>query len=274
MKYKLIKEYPSSPKLNSIAIWNEDEQHFYADGYNYGLEYLEVTSYPEFWEEVKNPHYEILAFKHVNSGDLSTRRKNGLFLNDPDPNKPGEYQENHNSEIWTIYRVKRLSDGEVFTVGDETNFGKIKSINRGTHKFYVNYYGENSATNLYRSGDEHKILIVFDKPGPISFEPQYLSNVRKARKFILTTEDGVDLYAEDRVYFYTDITTNSSILDIKLWSFPPSKDFKYFSTKEAAEEYIRLNKPVFSRRQLLNFLNSHKTHEVQYGNVFIDNENK
>ena len=257
MKYKLIKEYPGSPILGHIIDLSETKGDRIC-GYKYIDEYWEVykkdvTSYPEFWEEVKEKDYEILSWYF---GDMNITKE-------PD----GSAREYH------IHSIKRLSDGEVFTMGDETNFGKIKSINLGTHKFYINYYGEKSATKLYRSGDEHKILIVFDKPGPISFEPQYLSNVKKARKFILTTEDGVDLYEGDvalRVLTKSSWPIEGITIYKEWWDRQPIlTDWKYFSTKQAAEDYV-LNKPVFSRKDLLDFLNSHKTREIHYNNVFID----
>ena len=112
--------------------------------------------------------------------------------------------------------------------------------------------------------------------------PEFWEEVKEP---ILTTEDGVDLYEGDRVYFYINIITKSSILDTKLMSFPPSKDFKYFSTKEAAEDYVKLNKPVFSRKDLLDFIKIHTWTEMHYGEKvveisynhwlkFIHNENK
>lgn len=61
-KYKLIKEYPGSPKLGTEIINNEnvnsahtlDKTHYY-NGYK-------IQEYPEFWEEVVEKDYEILSY--------------------------------------------------------------------------------------------------------------------------------------------------------------------------------------------------------------------
>jgi hypothetical protein len=89
-KYKLIKQYPGSVELGTIVekcsftgsgvIGNNK---LYTNKKGFGVESPE--NYPEFWEEVVEKDYEILISRVVTKEILS---------------------------------VKRLSDGEVFTIGD------------------------------------------------------------------------------------------------------------------------------------------------------------
>ena len=254
MKYKLIKEYPGSPKLGTVLV--KKENGWYEREHSPGCAHLPqyIENSPEFWQEVKNPHYEILAFKHVNSGDLSTKRKNGLFLNDPDPNKDGQYREYRDFSIWTIYRVKRLSDGEVFTVGDRY---EVTNPIKETRTIGI----------MYESSD--KLMI-----RPREFGISELCEIQKPKKPILTTEDGVDLYKGDvalRVLTKSSWPIEGITIYKEWWDRQPIlTDWKYFSTKEAAEKYVYLHKPMFTRQDILSFVKINTWTEMQYGEKVVD----
>ena len=96
MKYKLIKEYPGSPKLGTIT-----------DRTMYFPEY-----YPSFWQPVVEKGYETLSL--VASEKNPQHKKGSKFLH----NKDYKFKNMHPTEFWDIYSVKRLSDGEIFTIGD------------------------------------------------------------------------------------------------------------------------------------------------------------
>jgi hypothetical protein len=83
--YKLIKEYPNSPKLGYISN-NKDSRY-------------DCSQHPEFWEEVVEKDYEILQMKNSHGNFYS------LFRN--------EELSKHEIENHTIHSIKRLSDGEV-----------------------------------------------------------------------------------------------------------------------------------------------------------------
>ena len=122
-RYRLIKEYPGSPKLDTII--NDSKTTL-------GISYYEnckafIENYPEFWQEVVEKDYEILSFKLPGNNivDLKYARNNLKFML-------------KNSSVYQIYSVKRLSDGEIFTIGDKTNFGLISKIviNNNSLSFY------------------------------------------------------------------------------------------------------------------------------------------
>jgi len=71
MKYKLIKEYPGSPKLNTEIVYSTIYTHCNKENYNLNRntymikskDYFELKNpeqYPEFWEKVVEKDYEIL----------------------------------------------------------------------------------------------------------------------------------------------------------------------------------------------------------------------
>lgn len=126
MKYKLIKTYPGSPKLGTILEMDKGTREFPNTTWlkiEEGLE-INVKHYSEFWEPVVEKDYEIISIKCKvpNFGSyILNKISNGKFAN--------EYKQiNLDLEFYDIHSVKRLSDGEVFTVGDKVKEGYITKI--------------------------------------------------------------------------------------------------------------------------------------------------
>ena len=247
-KYVLIKKYPGSPKLNSIIEqspnnwWGIKHDGNCFSGCNAPDD---PKDYPEFWEEVVEKDFEMLSFffnggifkktgekqKHYLTGEnhnvFRANGKVGLILEEPD----SKYNEN-----FYIYSVKRLSDGEVFTVGDNiknTNFlhlcGKITSLTLRDDTIVVKY---NGGRDLLRHISHNK-------------QPKFKS------------EDGVNLNYDDDCYIVHKPLDNKTTLTYSKFrkELLPIPSYRLiFSSKEAAEKYIDLNKPAYSKAQLLLWL--------------------
>lgn len=130
----------------------------------------------------------------------------------------------------TIHSVKRLSDGEVFTVGDETNWGKIKGFD-------------------IHNGD---IRVLYNAIG----DWQFLQSLTKVKPKVplFTTEDGCEMYTGFDGFIYW--------VNTKIWfqghcyieSVEHDSTIKYFSTEEKAKEWLLLNKPIeVSYKDLFEF---------------------
>ena len=181
-KYKLIKEYPGSPKVGDIV-----------KGYG-------TDSWSEYWEEVVEKDYEILKSCPIEG---------------------------------TIISVKRLSDGEIFTLGD-----KIKVYQHGSTKTIdsIDLYGNTSSMKegiwlRYSTGSCH------------------MTHVIKQKQQIYLTLNGKDIFKGDTVWYvnkenfyhdyikaYPEVKFNSEIR-------------AYFLTQEEAKEYIIENKPALSIKE-------------------------
>jgi hypothetical protein len=131
-----------------------------------------------------------------------------------------------------IYSVKRLSDGEVFSVGDKLVhptgcIDEIESFQEYKNTIHVYYKKWN-----------------FDR----------LKDVRKPfRKPILTTEDGVGLFEGDKAFpIYND--ENLTILREGPVNsgIDPVENWLYFSTREAAETYRLNNAKVLSKQDIID----------------------
>ena len=159
---------------------------------------IEIEGDPENWEEVIEKDYEILQY-------LNTR-SNKVF-NAPKERPP----------LVEIHSVKRLSDGEVFSVG-----------------------------NLHQSPfvNTCKIDKIYEKDGVI-----WLDHVSGATRLdqavkvetrtpILTSEDGVELFEGDTVYLLHEHYLSKAIAPYELGETDERvNNMRYFSTRSAAEEY-------------------------------------
>jgi hypothetical protein len=99
--------------------------------------------------------------------------------------------------------------------------------------------------------------------------PEYWEEIKEP---LFVTEDGVELFnINDRVfgvltkanwqkYYNGDGVYLGIIINKK------SSDWKYFSTKEAAEKYYDLNIPKYSKKQILDTLYQCKEHYYGYFN--------
>jgi len=156
-KYKCIQGYPGCKK-NTIVNYHPGTFPEYFDeksGYRYSQK--EVEKYPEFWEEVKE--YEILQMKNQNGWIYSV-----------------SYDENLSYELkhHTIYRVRRVSDKEVFQVGDIVARGRnwkgwknpaciIKSFKVRNREIEVEIQQEEASSN-YSLGGFYHVEIDEDSP--------------------------------------------------------------------------------------------------------------
>lgn len=240
-KFKLIKEYPGSPKLGTIIIETMiiscrpkfKTYTIYGGDINCDMGKFRIDfpeNHPEFWEEIVEEDYEILKLK---------LKKNVNTIVEYSQIKP-DVLDSIIFQLYDIYQVKRLSDGEVFTVGDRVTAGFIK-------KFWL------QANNL----------IVTVNTGTHDLQIS-LKNLIKKEKPLFTTEDGVDIFEGDK--FYTVRTSDFKLLQPYTVY---SDDVVHFSTKEAAEEYILMNKPCLSINDVSSILQEGKSY--QYHNTTINN---
>jgi len=131
-----------------------------------------------------------------------------------------------------IYSIKRPSDQEIFTVGDKI----ISSLATNTIRTIVSFI--DSKTNEFNIQHDTG----FSRLSTVS-------HIKKVPLF--KTEDGVDVFEGDHFYMVQSnfkLVTIGQITQVfiatKFISLIPS--YKYFLTQKAAEEFILLNKPLWS----------------------------
>lgn len=214
-KFKLIKEYPNSPKLGTISSMILSDS---------------IESYPEYWEEIKEKEYEIISFISYSKIIYYLQKSGKFYATGTLMEKEVSLGEIINTEGYEIYSVKRLSDGEVFTIGDKVGINRPWIIKEFT---FVNF----------RTTED--ILSACDEKGGT-----YISQLVKfvGKQPLFKTEDGIDIFKGDSYYPITE-----EFVICNKCTYPTgNKMFKLFSTKKAAEEYILMNKHCLSIKDVLH----------------------
>lgn len=216
--YRLKTWYPSLPKDWEIGmdIGQGDRGEWenfspcngkYTDRY---LPFSEINN-NEFWEEVVEKDYEILSFLNTSCNVIV--KKTDCCMYDED-----FYLE---AKHFNIHSVKRVNDGEIFTVGDLCYPSSVKS-NIGIINF-----------------------IEFCKAGYLRFRARNwyigLENIQHSKKPLFVTFDGVEIYGDS--YYCSVVRSTLTLLSYKVYG---NEDILTFSTREKAEEYILFNKPCLS----------------------------
>lgn len=131
-----------------------------------------------------------------------------------------------------VHSVKRLSDGEVFTVGDKVDASNCNFTIKG---FYV------TGTTI--------VTVV--NGGYLS-----LGNMTKAQPCLFTTEDNVEIHSGDMAFGVAVHATDNDNIRAKRFSYqnptPPANRVWFFS-EDAAKEYLIHHKPCFSFQDLKDF---------------------
>lgn len=245
--YKLIKKYPNSPELGVIV----------SEEYKDIFMFCNPKDYPEFWKEVKQKEYEVLTIiynKGIKEDEIAYLHSTNTFVFKKyiqSEGAIGSTLEACISNGWEIKSVKRLSDGEVFTLGDKISHKERK--------------WNNVSISELRIVDDY-ILARNDNGGSHNIEC-----IEKHKQPLFRTEDGVEIdcntecfglnieikigdkeIEEENIYKYTYKTKYT----LKKISKQDPNYWKIFSTKEVAEKYIEENKPKYSEKDIESLLES------------------
>ena len=221
-QYKLIKCYPGFTELGRTENTTWQGTFFY-------------DKHPEFWQKVEEVDYDVLSFKGSISERLYLKQPNGKFVSAGVLHNYTFDECISKNLSFSIHSVKRLSDGEVFTIGDLIDFGDFG--NKGFQpigKIEVDYFDKTIVTawdGAYGKGAINKWK-KFPKKTPL-----------------FTTEDGVAIFDEKlKVFSVSECDFLIQNHQDYAWVKTRNTERKYhhFSTKEKAEEYVLLNKPCLS----------------------------
>ena len=174
------------------------------------------------WKKVAEKDYEILSIL------LKRSDKNEVIKVDANDNE--SYIESLiKCDGNSIHSLKRLSDGEIFTVGDKLTYGEIRQIqlSNSISTLWLDFKSYGGYCNIY--------------------------DMKKYKNPLFTTEDGVDIFEGEEYYFLTQtkgpwitkthVAKDNNPHEPKLQKWLGTTTF---STKEKAEEYIIMNKPLLS----------------------------
>lgn len=203
--------------------------------------------------QLPKKEWEILSFQLVRDPNTIFKlQSNGFYKSDSSNNySHSEWTfenmfihgyDNVNSGRIIIYSVKRLFDGEIFTIGDRILLGNDSRIQ-----------------TLYKI-ELRNNWIYFDAELHIGCPISTCIKINKQPLF--TTEDNINVFENDKIWLMSIIDDKYNSLSWKpTLSGPifkgciPTNNIKWFSTKEAAEEYILMNKPCLSFASIMKCWN-------------------
>lgn len=150
-----------------------------------------------------------------------------------------------------IFSVKRLSDNEVFSVGDSVclNWYPSFDVKQPIERFEI-------------VNDQ---MIVHYDCGCYQLKYAMLNPKHKPKQVLFTTEDGVDVYVGDKYWAinYKDFIGRPVEYNAML-GCGQMPNLKNFSTKEKAEEYITLHKPSLSIDDIMNLADKSGYESLKY----------
>lgn len=185
-------------------------------------------------EETKRD-WEILKIKNSYDGNIITYNSKGEPIHRTDRcriQNTLNLKQCLNTKNVDIFQVKRLLDGEIFTLGDKVDF--IVSTNQVIKEFSL-------------TGNHISVISEVSKDS--------LSAIKKSKPVLFITEDGKEIYSGDSYYSvcYKKYLNEEPFSKIngKFTAIYPSDNevlnyLKFFSSYEAAENYIIMNKPCLS----------------------------
>jgi len=156
-----------------------------------------------------------------------------------------------------IHSIKRKSDSEVFTVGDA-----VQSIRS-------NWQGNDCKIEIIRAKEDGTIDFTINQNGDKGTYRNCLNNFRKVKTPLFLTEDGIEIFEGD---YYCHTTLDFQILGSKAGNLSGNllgkKGYYYFSTEDKAQEWIILNKPMLSIKDIQPIIG--KNLEYRNGGSHLD----
>jgi len=243
--YKLIKKYPGSPKLETIIeppLYKLPKTEIMVAGCC-----LERGEYSEYWEEIIEKDYEILSFKNINAQSILTL-KNGLYhyynnLFPEDDPLDFTLESSLKKDFLKIHSIKRLSDNEIFTIGDKVD-STISDLGRATDLTGFKIIDNKLTLGLRNLG----------------YYP--LSTIILPKQPLFVTEDGVEIFGNIKLFYITKSWKISSFGYINGICNGVADHLgfdKYFYSQSKAEEYILMNKPCLSINEIVDTLRFHES---------------
>jgi len=225
-------------KLGTILNECANGKSYYSDSFAGYFIPKELVENSADWEEVVEKEYEILSVIDTENRVWSKSKEgDSIFERSPLCVTLDSFGDN-----WRIHSVKRLSDGEVFTIGDLVKF-PFGNYPAKINKIIVVKDEQNDVVCKISEGSLNKIAFCVDR----NVGNLLLENAEKSKQPLFVTEDGVELFENDRTFGITDWEVVVDVLHNKNEAEMLKKgNSLIFSSYDKASEYILENKPCLS----------------------------
>lgn len=205
--------------VGELANWYKSEQGICRAEY-WGKDLLEEFKKSKQQNTIQKD-WEIMSFVVKSSRVVLGKTEEGDFGNNIFRIDENELLKSPNHKINS---VKRISDGEVFSLGDDVNFGIIEGF----------YICEEEDSFCY------KCMMVYFKEVRANRD---ISELKKVNQPLFKTEDGKDVY-EGGEFVAVQKTTFDMLCCRQTLTNP--ENYYIFSNEEKANNWVLMNKPVLS----------------------------
>lgn len=237
----ILSKHPETVKEIIAYYYSFSEKEYFKDNFlNYWDEFIKTYSVKHTepkrdWEIMELRRY---GQEYIGGSHTISLRSNGLYLNDINPYLLGKYSlKEAMTNDSVIHSVRRLSDSEVFTVGDDTDKGKIAGFSICENLMFVNFQLCGSS----EGGRSNYLIGAIQKSKPVLFK----------------TEDDTCVFEGD-IVFQVDLkryevhhTNPMTKIDYETYG----SSNKYFRNRGLATEYALLNKPCLSLSDIATYFN-------------------
>lgn len=211
--------------------------------------YAYYENYPDNWQEVIDKEYEIVAFEIGHCGWKITDNNcvyyqmgTGYKSTYPVSHITTMLEYNNNNKNFKIIAIKRLLDGEIFSVGDKITYSIKKEGKdiRADKEFELTSFKLNCGSFGLNSKDT-------DAPGGVCNLKHAIKVIKKEPFFI--TEDGVEIQSGTRIYWLTkdeSYTRYNNLFEgpfveahiSMIEDYKDKYDYKVFSTAQSRQEWL------------------------------------
>lgn len=223
--FNSINDYLSSLNLNSNDTGKEDNETKSA---NWRSENLSKQSAPEP-SALPNKEWEIVSFVSIHGEVLTLDEKKWKYRSETSSISDMDFLLKH----YSIHSVRRLSDNTVFSVGDSYDGG-----------YKITAFKITGTTMMYECNDNECFYNIAGLRIPDSQKPP-ITDLPKQQ----VVEDKPPLS-----YHWAVQKNTFHLLDGIIYPLSKPEDWETFSTLEAAEQYIDMNKKQFSKNDIINSL--------------------
>lgn len=205
----------------------------------------EIENHPEYWEKVEEKGYEILSFSYMNSiydkkkGDRLYSESSGSIL-----------LSQHDHKDVSIHSVKRLEDGEVFSIGNI-----CKKPKDASDLYHLNY----------QQIEKFKIV---NNCVEVKFKSILRTNLENLNKIelpatIFYSDSGDNAPIKERDEYWSVSLDTYELKDhIAKIEDREKRNIKKFTNIHEAEDYIFLNKPCLNYKDVIDLYNNYQYIEL------------
>jgi hypothetical protein len=212
--------------------------------------------------------WEIAQYRNKTNGEIFELASvwNNSYYKDGFKNRTGGFGEQQ--DVFDIHSVIRLSDNVVFSVGEKVEYGAFSLVIADAMKLKETTIASFKINegNIWAYGDNFFIAPLNHLRKPTPTQP-----VVEDKPVLFTTEDKVEIKIGDD-YWVWDFGELNNIHKVNKASQTHKGngvDRKYFSTKEAAEQYILENKPCLSLNDVFQCSSWYAGNGVNQQNKFF-----